>query len=278
MTNSIRTGEALRPDFLRRYGPWALIAGASEGIGEAFARQLAAHGFGLVLIARRAGPLDALASELRAAGTAVRTLAIDVRRDDIVPCVEPVTADVAVGLLVYNAGSVLGADTFLSRPVEHALQLMHLNCRGPVLLSHHFSSRMVERGAGGILLVTSMAALAGSARTAVYGATKAFELIFAEGLWAELQPHGVDVLACVAGATRTPSVLNAGARVDGGSVPVMESQDVAAEALAHLADGPTWVVGEGNRQIAAQIWPASRAALVRAMSAGTEAVWGPPAK
>jgi uncharacterized protein len=118
MTKSTRGGTPARSDFLRRYGPWALIVGASEGIGEAFARQLAAQGLGLVLMARREGPLEALASDLRAAGTTVRTLALDVRRSDLIPCVQRVTAEVDIGLLVYNAGSVVTIETFLSQPVE----------------------------------------------------------------------------------------------------------------------------------------------------------------
>ena len=259
--------------FRDRYGSWALVAGASEGIGESFARQLAAHGFGLVLLARRPGPLDALAGTLRAAGVTVRTAVIDLTSADLVDQVRQVTDDLPIGLLVYNAGAVHGADTFLGRPVEHGLSLMHLNCRGPLLLTHHFATRMAERGRGGMILVTSMSAAAGCARNAVYSAAKSFELIFAEGLWAELQPCGVDVLACVAGATRTPSLINTGARFEGGGFSIMESDDVAAEALAHIADGPMWVVGEDNRRIAAHFWPVPRADLVRALSAGTAAMW-----
>ncbi|MBP1684390.1 MAG: family NAD(P)-dependent oxidoreductase [Deltaproteobacteria bacterium] len=259
--------------FRDRYGPWAVVAGASEGIGESFARQLAAQGLGLVLLARRQGPLDALAKHLRAANVPVRTAAIDLTRADLVDQVRQVTDDLAVGLLVYNAGATHGANVFLGRPVEHGLSLMHLNCRGPLLLTHHFGTRMAERGRGGIVLVTSMSAVAGCARNAVYSAAKAFELIFAEGLWAELQPRGVDVMACVAGATRTPSLINTGARFEGGAFSIMESDDVAAEALAHIADGPMWVVGEDNRRIAKWFWPTPRAQLIRALSASTAAMW-----
>jgi uncharacterized protein len=259
--------------FAKRYGPWALVAGASEGIGEGFARQLAAQGLGVVLLARRQAPLDTLAETLRRAGTAVRTLAIDLTCADLVEQVSRVTHDLDVGLVVYNAGADHGADMFLHRPMEHALGLMHLNCRGPLLLTHHFGARMVERGAGGIVLVTSMSAAAGCARNVVYSATKAFELNLAEGLWAEFQPRGVDVMACVAGATRTPSLINAGARFEGVAFSVMESDDVASEALAHIADGPMWVVGAHNRRIAARVWPVPRADLVRALSAGNAAMW-----
>jgi short-subunit dehydrogenase len=266
--------DAAQVSFRERYGPWAVVAGASEGIGESFARQLAAQGLGLVLLARRQQPLDRLAEQLQAGGTQVRSAAIDLTGADLIDQVRQATDDLMIGLLVYNAGATHGADMFLRRPVEHGLSLMQLNCRGPLLLTHHFGTRMAERGHGGIILVTSMSAAAGCARNAVYSGAKAFELIFAEGLWAELQPRGVDVVACVAGATRTPSLINAGARFESGGFSIMESADVAAEALAHIADGPTWVVGEDNRRIANWFWPAPRADLVRALSAGTAAMWG----
>lgn len=206
-----------RTSFRERYGPWAVVAGASEGIGESFARQLAAQGLGLVLLARRQEPLEALAQRFRASGTPVRAAAIDLTHADLLRQVRAATDDVTIGLLVYNAGATHGANPFLSQPVEHGLGLMHLNCRGPLVLAHHFGARMAERQRGGMILVTSMSAAAGCARNAVYSAAKAFELIFAEGLWAELQPRGVEVMACVAGATCTPSLINAGARFEGGS-------------------------------------------------------------
>jgi short-subunit dehydrogenase len=269
----MESSDSAQASFRERYGPWAVVAGASEGIGESFARQLAAQGMGLILLARRQEPLDTLAEQLRASGAPVRTAAVDLTRADLLDQVRQVTDDLAIGLLVYNAGATHGADTFLGRPVEHGLGLMHLNCRGPLLLAHHFGTRMAERGSGGMILVTSMSAAAGCARNAVYSAAKAFELIFAEGLWAELQPRGVDVMACVAGATRTPSLINAGARFEGGGFSIMESDGVAAEALAHITDGPMWVIGEGNRRIATWVWPVPRADLVRALSAGTAAMW-----
>lgn len=252
-------------DLRTRYGPWALVAGGSDGIGEAFARQLAAGGLGVVLLARRQAPLQALARELAAQGAAVRTAAIDLTASDVADQVEQVTHGLDIGLLVYNAGSDQASGTFLERSVEQALGLVDLNCRGPVLLAHHFARQMVARGSGAIIILTSMGAVAGSAGVAVYSGSKAFEMNFAEGLWAELQPCGVDVLACVVGATRTPSLLKTAGNLEG--LFVMEPHEVAADALAHIADGPMWVVGEGNRNIAAQFWPVPRVTWVRALSA-----------
>ena len=248
-----------------RYGPWALVAGASDGIGEAFARQLAASGLGVVLLARRHEPLQALVQELQAQGAAVRAAAVDLTNSDVVERVQQVTDGLDIGLLVYNAGADQGSGTFTERSVEQALGLVYLNCRGPILLAHHFARHMTERGSGGIVIVTAMGAVAGAAGMAVYSGTKAFELNFAEGLWAELQPRGVDVLACVVGATRTPSLLKTGAQLEG--FFVMEPHEVAAEALAHITDGPMWVVGQGNRDIAARFWPVPRVEFVRGLSA-----------
>jgi short-subunit dehydrogenase len=255
-----------------RYGPWALVAGGSDGIGEAFARQLAASGLGVVLLARRQETLQVLAEELQARGAAVRAAAVDLTSSDLMDRVKQVTHGLDIGLLVYNAGADQASGTFTERSVEQALGLTYLNCRGPILLAHHFARHMAERGSGGIVIVTAMGAVAGAAGMAVYSGTKAFELNFAEGLWAELQPRGVDVLACVAGATRTPSLLKTGARLEG--FFMMEPHEVAAEALAHIADGPMWVAGEGNREIAARFWPVPRVEFVRRLSARNAQMMG----
>jgi uncharacterized protein len=260
--------------FRSRYGPWALVAGASEGIGEAFARQIAAKGVGVVLVARREGPLTALAHDLSEGGAEVRTAAVDLTSATLLPQLEAVTRDLDIGLVVYNAGATLAIGPFMELGADHALELMHLNCRGPLLLTHHFGSRMVERGSGGIVIVTSGAAIAGAANLATYAASKAFELVLAESLWAELRDRGVDVLACVAGATNTPSLIASGAKLDAAPLGVMQSDEVAVEALARLADGPTLVVGEGNREAFAGLWPIPRADLVQLMSAANASMFG----
>jgi short-subunit dehydrogenase len=134
---------------------------------------------------------------------------------------------------------------------------------------------MRARGRGGIVLMTSMVAFAGSAYVAAYAATKAFNRILAEGLWHELHPHGVDVLGVVAGATRTPSLLASSPSF--ATYPgLMEPEDVARGALAFLGLGPIWVAGEANRAAAKGLSPASRVALVNAMSQATAAIYGLP--
>jgi short-subunit dehydrogenase len=234
---------------LERYGPVALIAGASEGIGEAFARELAAAGLDLVLIARRAEPLDALADALRAAhGIAVRTLACDLAELDAVDAIAATCADLTIGLLVYNAASS-SVGRFLDTPIEAHLRALHVNARGPVLLAHALGGPMAARGRGGIVLMSSLTAFQGTPFVASYGATKAFNLVLAEGLWGELDERGVDVLACCAGATATPGYERATPkRGTPRLAPRPQSPaEVAREALAALGRGPFVVTGRGNR-------------------------------
>jgi short-subunit dehydrogenase len=118
--------------FRDRYGPWTVVAGGSDGIGEGFARQLAAGGLGVVLLARRQEPLQALAAELQAQGAALRTAAVDLTGTNIVKQLQQVTQGLDIGLLVYNAGADQGPGMFIERSLDQALGLVYLNCRGPV--------------------------------------------------------------------------------------------------------------------------------------------------
>jgi len=230
--------------FSERYGPWALVAGASTGLGEAFARKLAARGLSLVLLARRREALDRLAADLRAAhGVEVRALAVDLSRSDLGRAVEEAAAGIDVGLLVYNAAhSVIGP--FVERPLAEQLRVVDVNCRGPLVLSHLLGGSMARRGRGGIVLMTSISGSQGGPFLASYAASKAFNLVLAEGLWEELAARGVDVVACRAGATRTRGYEASNPKR---SVPLMEADDVAEQALAALGRGPSVVPGALNR-------------------------------
>jgi uncharacterized protein len=264
--------------FRDRYGPWALIAGASEGIGASFAGQIAESGINVALLARRAEPLQSLADDLRARfDVEVRTATVDLTSASVLDDLAPLVDGIDISLLVYNAGAVHGARFFIERPVDDALQLVNLNCRGPVLLAHRFGRAMASRGRGGMIFMTSMSAASGGAYVATYSATKAFDLVFAESLWMELGQHGVDVLSVVAGLTDTPAMRNSGVLVDGSPFVAMAADDVAAEALAALGNhGPMCVVGDQNREGAKVFWPGSRAEHVAWMSAGAAALYDLP--
>ena len=225
---------------VERYGPWALIAGGSEGVGASLARQLAAQGFNLVLFARKEGPLGELAAEIRAMGREVRTLSLDLSRPDAIGEARKLTDDIAVGLLVFMAGAGHRIAPFLDHPLSEWATTLNCNVSGQTSFAHHYGSLMRERGKGGIVLVSSMAGLAGAGSMAIYTAAKAFSITFAEALWYELQPAGVDALALVLGATRTPAMARTGLKMDHPDFPAADPDDVAAECLAHLGDGPVW--------------------------------------
>ena len=266
----------VRADLRERYGPWALVAGASDGIGEAFARQLAAAGLNVLLLARREATLAALAAELRSAhGIDARCVVADLMRDKLLDRLRAASDGLEVGLLICNAGAVHGAAPFLDRPVDAALGLVALNCRTPVLLAHHFGGPMRERGRGGIMLLSSLSSLSGAGLTATYNATKSFDMIFAEGLWHELKPAGVDAMCLMVGATRTPSMLQ---RMPSfAAYPnIMDPADVAAEGLAFLGRGPMWVAGAHNRAIVKHLLPLPRVTQINALSAANAGIFGQP--
>ena len=230
--------------FRARYGPWAVVAGASEGLGAEYATQLAARGLNVVAIARRESMLRELSTGLSARyGVHVRSLALDLAREDVVAALTAATADLEVGLLVYNAAlSIIGP--FFDAPLDEHLREVAINCRGPLALAYTFGRSMVARGRGGIVLMSSLSATMGSALIANYAATKAYNLVLAEGLWEELRTGGVDVMACAAGAVATPGYLESEPKRGGGS---MTPERVVAETLAALGSTPSFVPGGSNR-------------------------------
>ncbi|OKK07471.1 short-chain dehydrogenase [Streptomyces sp. CB02488] len=227
------------------YGPWAVVAGGSEGVGASFARLLADAGINLVLIARRPGPLNETAELARAQGVEVRTLALDLLDPAAPAAVRAATDGLEIGLLVFNAGANSYGHEFVTGDLDRVQDVLDLNITAQLALTHHFGALMKERGRGGILLVGSLAGYLGQARISVYSAAKAFSRVFAEGLWLELRPYGVHVLELVLGVTRTPATERAGLRMDLPGLNVAEPDDIAREGLEHLGDGPVRVAG-GN--------------------------------
>jgi uncharacterized protein len=252
-------------DFANKYGRWAVIAGASEGIGASLADQLAARGLDLVLIARNGALLEEVATRAREEhGVQTSVVVQDLTDPDVGAKIADATDGLDVGLMIYNAGASDRTTTFLENEYEYSLKQIKLDCIGPIALAHHFGSAMRDRGRGGIVLVASLACLAGSATLAMYSAVKAFQHNFAEGLWAELRPHGVDVCCTPLGMTYTPAFHRMGIEYD--PAAHMLSEDVAREIIENIGNGPVHVVGENNRAAASAVWTIDRRALVEMMS------------
>jgi short-subunit dehydrogenase len=253
--------------FSTRYGPWAVVAGAAVGLGAEYARQIAARGCALVMIDRDAAPLEGTARAIRDAhGVEVRTLALDLARADVAEAVVAATSDVEIGLLVYNA-AIGTVSPFLEISPANAQAMIDVNCRAPLFLAHALAPAMVERRRGGIVLMSSMAGNFGAAQLTVYAATKAFALVFADALWAELRPYGVDVLAVQPGQTRTPGWQSSQPPELRGPGPhVMEPEEVVREALAALGVETTLIPGEMNRQSAQLLATLPRRQAIELMS------------
>lgn len=257
-----------RDEFASKYGQWAVIAGASEGIGASLAEQLAARGLNLVLIARNEALLNQAAADLRDRhGVDVRPLVQDLTDPDLGVKAAAATDGLEVGLVIYNAGGANRTTTFLEDTYEQSLQQIQLVCIGPLALARHFAPGMKERGRGGIVLIGSLACLVGAAHVVVYSAVKAFDVNLAEGLWAELGEHGVDVCCMPLGTVYTPVLERMGVAYD--PARDMRPEDVALEIIENIGNGPTHVVGEANRARASQIWTVDRRVAVEGMSAMT---------
>lgn len=231
------------PAFVARYGPWALVAGASEGLGAAFAGQIAARGVNVILLARRAEVLERVAADLRASHAVdVRVVAVDLGAGDVAERLDGAVQGLDVGLVVYNA-AFAPIGWFLDRPLADLLRVVDVNVRGPLVISHRLAPAMAARGRGGIVLVSSLAGLQGSPKITTYAASKAFLLVLAEGLWGELRSRGVDVVVSAAGAVRTPGYAAARTNEAPGT---LDASVVADQTLRGLGRGPRIIPGWFN--------------------------------
>ena len=230
--------------FPARYGSWALVAGASEGLGAAFAESLARRGCNLVLIARRADVLEEFAAKLRTDHKIeALPIALDLSNDAWLVKVRDIAAQHEIGIGVYNAAySFVGP--LLDHSLEQALRVVEVNAAGALRFTHVLAPAMVARRRGAIVLMSSLAGFQGAPRLAAYAASKAFITVLGESLWSELRPHGVDVLVSCAGAIRTPGYVKTSTKDAPG---ILEPSDVAERTLAALGKGPIVVPGAMNK-------------------------------
>ncbi len=243
----VRSPSPATTAFAEQYGPWALVTGASSGIGEAFARELAARGVHLVIAARRRSRLVQLAAELHEThGVSVHVVEADLATDEGVAAVVRAASDVDLGLLVANAGFGLKGG-FLDTALSRQQDMVRVNCLANVTLLHRLGHLLRRRGRGGIVVVSSTAAWQGIPFAAAYSGTKSFGLLLAEALSHELAGFGVDVLALCPGPTDTEGPVRTGVVAERMPVAPMSSHRVATAGLDALGRKSVVIPGRLNR-------------------------------
>ena len=261
--------------FSTRYGPWALITGASRGLGAEFARQCAERGINTVLVATNADLLQTQADSIKLEyDVEVKTIVLDLSREDLLQGITPVTDSLEIGLLINNAG-LSKVSPFLDLSIDQLGKQLHVNARAGLILTYHFSRKMAERGHGGIIFLSSGSAMFGTAYSANYAGTKAYNLIMAESLWYELGHHGVDVLGFMAGSTKTPG-WDANSPKASRFVKVMDVKPTVTEALNALGKRPSLIAGKSNRMgYFFMVRMLSRAQAIRIVSGSMDKMFGP---
>jgi len=229
--------------FQQKYGPWSLVTGASSGIGAEFCRQLAVKGLNLVMVARRKERMEQLSEELgNKYDVQTKVIQADMSKNDFMQTLLPEISSLEIGLLINNAGfGIRGA--FLNSNLERELEMLHVNCRAPLILTHVIGRQMLERKRGGIIFISSVLGFIETPYFANYAASKAYNLYMGQALWYELKHHGVYVLALSPGTTKTEF-----GKVSGGDgMPAMNVEPVVAVALKKLGKKPSVVAGVHNR-------------------------------
>jgi uncharacterized protein len=230
------TPSAPVPDspFVRRYGPWALVTGASDGIGREFAAQLAARGLNVVLVARRAVALEALAAELTGRHhVSCRVATSDLAHADAVSRLAAETSDLDIGIVVAAAGFGTSGP-LIDAPLTVEMEMLAVNCVAVLELSWRYARRLAERGRGGLVLMSSLLGFAGVPQAANYAATKAYIQSLAEGLRRELAPTGVDVIASAPGPVRSGFAARANMQMTAATSPAVVARETL-DALGRVA-------------------------------------------
>lgn len=268
-TGNITLGPSriMTTDFLDRYGPAALVTGASSGIGRSFAEALAARGFNLILAARRIDRLEVLAERLEDRfRVEVMPLEVDLAAPDAAQRMLEATATLDVGLVISNAGFGLKGAFDQDDPAVQAEMLM-VNCHATTQLARGFVPRLKARGKGGLIMTSSVEGLIGCPYSAVYSATKAYVNALGEALWGELTPEGIEVLTLCPGATETEAAAKQG--VDMSANPNVQSPDeVATLTLDNIANGPVFIPSAHYKALFDKMLTLPRAQALEAMAKG----------
>jgi len=231
-----------------KYGPWALITGASSGIGEEFANRLAASGLNLVLVARNIGRLETVSTRLiQQHGIQTLVISLDLSSPDFINILLEKTALLEIGLLVSNAGGYRYG-SFHKRNVEELTAFLRLNTSTHLQLVHSYGNKMKSRRRGGLVLVGSAGGFSSIPYMASYAASKAYVLSLGEALHVELKEHGVEVMVLAPGATETPGTLH-DEGIDNSKLGVtfMKVGDVVEEALKNFGKKVVVVPGGLNK-------------------------------
>jgi short-subunit dehydrogenase len=255
--------------FAERYGPWAIVTGASSGIGEAIALALARRGVQSLLVARRADRLTQVAEEVRRRGGTAETLPLDLAEMESVAALAEQCRGRDIGLIVANAGINPEGEFAELSPETHAA-IVAVNVRAPVLLARTFLPLLARRGRGGFLITGSIEGFVGFPHSATYSASKGFVHAFTQALWVEYRGHGVDVLGLAPGATDTPLLRRNG--FEPGELPgVLSAERVAEFALDRLRKGPLAVPGWTNRLFVAALKRTPRRLLLPVLGKAMQA-------
>lgn len=263
-------------NFAETYGPWAVICGASEGTGAAFARAVARQGVNCFLVARNKAKLDLLATEIRESGAKCETLALDLSAPNAAGTLIAATTSHEVGLFIANAGADTNGAQFLDADLANWNALLTLNVTTTMAACHHYGRAMRARGRGGIILIGTGASYGGMKTLATYSGAKSFLLCFGESLWSELRPHNVHVLNLILGRTDTPAFRRT---LESKGLPIPPNlappEDVAALGLSRLPFGPVHNWGLADDQAGfAPTSAAARRQRIAAMEEIAKAVLG----
>jgi len=256
--------------FLERYGPVALVTGASSGIGWAFAEELATRGFDLVLAARRTDRLEELAAKLKQAhGTTTQLCESDLSKPDAPAALLAATEGKDIGLVISNAGfNIRGY--FETTDAAQMAEMLTVNCHAPMQLTHGFLPRLKARGKGGIIFTSSVEGFIGCPFSTAYSATKALVIGLGEGLFGELAGSGVDVLTLCPGATESEATAKYAEKY--AAVPNMQpAREVAELALDNITNGPVFVPNAHYKAQFEQLTAMPRAQAVLAMASALKA-------
>ncbi|MCB0501902.1 MAG: SDR family NAD(P)-dependent oxidoreductase [Bacteroidetes bacterium] len=228
--------------FLEQYGTWAIVTGASSGIGVEFAKQLAEMGFNLVLIARRIENMEQLGKELQSKyNIEYKAVELDLTTEGFYATVAKVIDGLDVGLLVNNAG-INCEGAFYRGGLDRNVGMIRLNVEAPFILAHEIGKQLIEKGKGGIIFTASTSAFQAMPYFTHYAATKAYVLSLAESMHYEFRKKGVDVIALCPGPTESEM-----ARGLEGNPLVMKAEPVVKSALKSLGRRAHVVPGLGNK-------------------------------